>query len=83
MNLKHYALKTRTFQDRSIHLQNVNSLHRQVKRFLHPFNGVATKYLDNYMTYYKWNGQDVAGMLAQNTASVTCADLTAMQMRLK
>ena len=82
-NLKHYALKHREPQDRSLHLQNVNSLHSQVKRFMRPFNGVATKYLDSYMIYYKWTGQDVAPVLAQPTASVTCNELTAMQMHLK
>ena len=86
MKLKHYALRSKKFEDRSIHLQNINSLHSQVKRFMRPFNGVATKYLDHYLTYYKWSGQDAdetAAVLAQSTASVTCAHLTAMQMRLK
>ena len=47
--------------------------------------GVATKYLDNYMAFYKWRNDnaDVAAQLAQKTASVTCAELTAMQMHLK
>lgn len=85
LELKHYALRHRTSDNETIHLQNINSLHSQVKRFMRPFNGVATKYLDNYMAFYKWSNDDadVAAQLAQKTASVTCADLTAMQMRLK
>ena len=86
LDLKHYPLEKRTSDNESIHRQTVNSLHAQVKRFMRPFNGVATKYLDHYMTYYKWSGQDAdetAADLAQSTASVTCSALTAMQMRLK
>ena len=39
LDLKHYALRHRTSQDKSIHLQNSNSLHSQMKRFMRPFNG--------------------------------------------
>ncbi len=86
LDLKHYPLEKRTSDNESIHRQTVNSLHAQVKRFMRPFNGVATKYLDHYLIYYKWSGQDAdetATELAQTTAHVTCSDLTAMQMRLK
>ena len=31
------------------HIQTVNSRQSQLKGFMHRFNGVATKYLDNYL----------------------------------
>ena len=33
----------------AIHIQNVNAYHSRFKRWLHHFNGVATRYLDNYL----------------------------------
>lgn len=33
----------------AIHLQNVNSYHSRFKNWLRHFNGVATRYLDNYL----------------------------------
>ena len=34
------------------HIQHINSYHKRLKDFLKPFNGVATKYLNNYLV---WN----------------------------
>ncbi len=81
--LTHEVLSRSTDRRGSYHVQNVNSMHMGLKRFMRPFNGVATKYLDNYMTYYKWSGQDVAVILAQQTASITCNELHAIKMSLK
>ena len=36
------------------HIQNVNSYHSRVKTWLRRFNGVATKYLSNYLGWYRW-----------------------------
>ena len=33
----------------AIHIQNVNAYHSRFKRWLHHFNGVATRFLDNYL----------------------------------
>lgn len=82
--LTHYALGHRTSKDGgSIHLQTVNSLHSQVKRFMKPFNGVATKYLDHYMNFYRWTKLDAASAIAQPTSCVECKALTAKKMELK
>jgi hypothetical protein len=36
------------------HIQNVNSLHNQIKKWIHStFWGVATKYLQNYLNWYR------------------------------
>ena len=82
--MTHHALDSRVSADnRSIHLQNVNSLHSQVKRFMKPFNGVATKYLDNYMAFYRWTKKDVTEAVTKPTASITYGELTALPMPLK
>ena len=36
------------------HIQHINSLHSNLKRWMTRFNGVATKYLENYMKWFKW-----------------------------
>jgi len=41
-------------KDKSIHLQRVNNTHKQVKDFLKPFNGVSSKYLQNYLNWYAY-----------------------------
>ena len=40
--------------DKSIHLQRVNNTHKQVRDFLKPFNGVSSKYLQNYLNWYAY-----------------------------
>jgi transposase-like protein len=35
--------------DGAFHIQNVNAYHARLKGWLHPFHGVATKYLANYL----------------------------------
>lgn len=36
------------------HIQHVNSYHSHLKGWMKRFNGVATKYLNNYLNWYKW-----------------------------
>jgi hypothetical protein len=36
------------------HIQNVNGYHKQLHQWMDRFNGVATKYLDNYMGWHRW-----------------------------
>ncbi|WP_188205928.1 IS1595 family transposase [Alkalibacillus aidingensis] len=35
------------------HIQNVNNYHRRLKGWIQRFNGVATKYLDNYLAWFQ------------------------------
>jgi len=37
-----------------VHLQRVNNTHSQIRTFLRPFNGVSTKYLQNYLNWYAY-----------------------------
>ena len=36
------------------HIQNVNSFHGRFKGWLDRFNGVASKFLDNYLTWFRF-----------------------------
>lgn len=84
LDLMHVVLTSATEVRDAYHVQNVNSMHYNFKkRFMTPFNGVATKYLDNYLAYYKWHKQNYAAALARPTASVTWAELRARRMTLK
>ena len=39
------------------HINNVNGYHSRLKEFLIKFHGVATKYLDKYVSWYKFVNQ--------------------------
>ena len=43
--------------DKSLHLQKVNNVHSQLRSFLKPFNGVSSKYLQNYLNWYAYVDQ--------------------------
>lgn len=43
--------------DKSIHLQKVNNVHSQVRDFIKPFNGVSSKYLQNYLNWYAYKSK--------------------------
>jgi len=40
--------------DKTLHLQKVNNVHSQLRGFLKPFNGVSSKYLQNYLNWYAY-----------------------------
>ena len=41
-------------QDKNIHLQHVNNTHSQLRKFLEPFDGVSSKYLQNYLNWFAY-----------------------------
>jgi len=43
--------------DKTIHLQKVNNVHSQLRKFLRPFNGVSSKYLQNYLNWYAYRDE--------------------------
>jgi transposase-like protein len=43
--------------DKNIHLQHVNNTHSQLRVFLSPFNGVSSKYLQNYLNWFAYAGK--------------------------
>jgi len=36
------------------HIQHINALHSNLKKWMNRFNGVATKYTSNYIKWFKW-----------------------------
>lgn len=51
-NLKLIQLKDGKSKDCIYHIQHINNYHSLLKRFMRNFNGVSTKYLNNYLV---WN----------------------------
>jgi len=36
------------------HIQHINNFHNRLKKWMERFQGVATKYLDNYLNWFRW-----------------------------
>lgn len=47
-------IETVKFKKGIYHIQHINSYHSRLKKWMNRFNGVATKYLNNYMYWFKW-----------------------------
>lgn len=41
-------------EDKKIHVQTVNNTHKELKAFLKPYNGVSSKYLQNYLNLFAY-----------------------------
>lgn len=60
-----------------MHLQTVNNQHKQIRDFLTPFNGVATRYLPNYLNWFMYrqnqneNRGKVKDMLLTSLSAIT------------
>lgn len=52
--MDHFALKDMRVYKGIFHIQNVNAYHSRMKGWMNHFNGVASKYLDNYMVWFKF-----------------------------
>lgn len=55
-DLKHVALNASQKQrvQNIYHIQNVNAFHSRLKQWMRRFNGVASKFLDNYLTWFRF-----------------------------
>ena len=38
----------------AFHIQNINNMHSRLRKFLRPYNGVSTKYLNHYVNLFIW-----------------------------
>lgn len=54
LSLEHKRIKRGKHKEDIYHIQHINSLHSNLKRWMSRFNGVATKYLSNYLKWHKW-----------------------------
>lgn len=53
-NLKLVQLKGGRSKNGIYHIQHINSYHGMLKKFMRGFNGVSTKYLNNYLTWHNF-----------------------------
>ena len=53
-NLDHKRIKTGKHKEDIYHIQHINNLHSNLKRWMHRFNGVASEYISNYLYWFKW-----------------------------
>ena len=53
-NVKLKQINSGRYTDGIYHIQHANSFHSRLKSWIREFNGVATKYLDNYLTWFRW-----------------------------
>ena len=51
MNLDHKRIKRGRHKE---DINHINSLHSNLKKWMARFNGVARKYLENYLKWHKW-----------------------------
>lgn len=54
MNLDHKKIRRGKHKEGLYHIQHINALHSNLKRWIGRFNGVATKYISNYLYWFKW-----------------------------
>ena len=54
LNLDHKRIKTGKHKEDIYHIQHINNLHSNLKRWMHRFNGVASEYISNYLYWFKW-----------------------------
>jgi transposase-like protein len=52
--LEHVRIKTGKHKNGVYHINHVNALHSNLKEWIRRFKGVATKYLANYLYWFKW-----------------------------
>lgn len=64
-------------KDKTVHLQKVNNTHAQLRKFLKPFNGVSSKYLQNYLNWFAYahNIRNSKTTLKQWLVSILLSDM--------
>ncbi len=53
-DMDHYEIIEHHTYKGIFHIQNVNSYHSRLKRWIANFNGVSSKYLNNYLAWFKF-----------------------------
>jgi len=54
LSLDHKRVKRGKHKEGIYHIQHINAVHSKLKKWMDKFNGVATKYICNYMYWFKW-----------------------------
>lgn len=53
-NMPRHSRKRGKHKEGLYHIQHINALHSNLKKWMNRFNGVATKYINNYIKWFKW-----------------------------
>jgi hypothetical protein len=53
-SLEHKRIPRGKHKEGLYHIQHINALHSNLKKWMNRFNGVATKYISNYIKWFKW-----------------------------
>ena len=54
LKLDHKRIMRGHYKNGIYHINHINSLHSKLKIWMYRFKGVSTKFLSNYMAWYKW-----------------------------
>ena len=57
LGIKHKTVKSTDHvnkEDKKVNLQKINNQHKQLRQFLGKFNGVSSKYLQNYLNWFAY-----------------------------
>jgi hypothetical protein len=83
--MDHFALKDNRVYRGIFHIQNMNAYHSRLKRWIRHFNGVSSKYLDNYLTWFKFLDskafEDTTGVLVESCLHNTTDTNESLRLR--
>lgn len=54
LGIELHQIKSGKHKEGVYHIQHINAFHSKLKKWMRYFNGVSTKYLANYMCWFKW-----------------------------
>lgn len=54
LSLEHKRIKRGKHKEGLYHIQHINAIHSKLKKWMNRFNGVATKYINNYIKWFKY-----------------------------
>ncbi len=80
--LEHHVLRAniKEFVKGNYHIQHVNSLHSRLKKWINEdLFGVATKYLQNYMNWYRYKEKYKSVNYLKEVVKATCVNINARQ----
>lgn len=67
---KHIIIKSGQYKNGIYHLNHINAYHNGLKGFIRKFNGVSTKYLNNYIV---WNNIKKMGIsIVEGVIDIVC-----------
>lgn len=83
--MDHFELKDMRVYKGIFHIQNVNAYHSRLKKWVRHFNGVATKYLDNYLAWFRFLDakafEDTKGILVESCVHNTHETNDSLRLR--